>query len=1369
MTVDPSARPRSSAPGPGASVRAVSGSPGRPRSSWRPAISVTVLLALLLGGTGAVTAGAAEQLPTGGKQQPVQQRSAPDSKPSAVPLKDRSASLGAAYRASTDRAWTTTGDADGLHLLVADEKSGYAWRTAATLMEPGFDTDAWIGNACVTASGKRAVVVYGPRTFTNTPTLFSRGGFTAVVDLQTGKVRKLPIQASLAYYNPGCGSGESAVLTQSGGDDKAATRLIEVDAATATSAAPIELTGQVTSAVPVGAGVIAAADSARIVRITRDGRRTALATANSVPYNLRVDRNRGVVFLDRSGDQAAVHRVPAAAAPTGDPGTARTLATGKLMDVGLTATANGTVFITGTAKQTGPLPATVRQAAIERDAQASTDGTSAVLSTRWSDGKDSRIEPSEVGSRPVDIDLRALKTGHTLGFRVDPTASASKFVAQGGELSPALRVRGSAGAKVSTKATAQVAAAGSPTNPVEDERYCSVPRNDPRNQAMQPKPRQVEWAVDQAITGNLNSLISRPANWKNLGMPAYQPQTLFPRPTPAGGGRVPAQVMLGITAQESNLWQASRFTVPGVTGNPLIGNFYGVDIYDDTAANDWSIVWADADCGYGITQVTDHMRLAGHEKNDADKAWAYQTQRAVALDYTVNVAAGLQILVDKWNQTRNANLTINNGDIAKPENWFYAIWAYNSGFHPQSEAAKNDGAWGVGWANNPGNPEYPANRYPFMEYTYADAAHPERWPYPEKVLGFAGHPPELLESPGTTVAAYRAAWWNGDEVTGPLNRQQVKPPVNQFCNATNQCVPGQQNVPNAPEVVGSPAGPCGHKNAAGQYDLKCWYNQASTWKPDCGTTCGNELLRFDATYAEQADGTAYSPNCSLTGLPSNALVIDELASGTPSIRPGCGQPWTQAGTFQFTFASDGAGLYPSKIDTHQLGAGFGGHFYFSHTRTPAQEGGKLKVTGTWRLNTAQTNKWERILVHLPDHGAHTQQAAYKIDLGSGSFTQTRYINQKRKANNWVSLGVYKLTGVPRVQLSTETDDGTGDEDVAFDAVAFQPLPAKPKHIVAVLGDSYTSGEGAGNYLPETDTDHGTSRWNACRRSKDAWGRRIVLPGTNGPLGTKADNFDTDVELGFVACSGARTSNVWNASYDSNQQPFHEGEFNEQKQVVSGVLTSDTTLVMLTLGGNDGAGFTQAMIDCSGIGQNCNEDPNFLPTYKAKTDTMINNLRITLVDIAAKAPNARIVLMGYPELLSRTVKCAGSLYFNMPEVAALATLVNYADDQQKLMVDALRTGTQKLKTEYANPVADFVGHAGCDDPEWINKIVTGPVGDGDFHQDDPVSKANGSCTYSWLPEVCLSRASFHPKVDGTGDPGYAGVMRKRLVEIGYTGS
>lgn len=201
----------------------------------------------------------------------------------------RDALLGKGWKRSGDRAWTTTGDADGFHLMVADKKNGYTWRTAATLSEPGFDADAWIGNACVTASGQRAVVVYAPRTFTNKPELMARGGFTAVVDLGSGKVTKLNLTASLSYYSPGCGTGETAVFTQSPGEDKTSTRLIKVNASTGKLAEPVEARGQLTSAVVAKNGTLVAAAGANVVRIDGRGRKSVVARTDGVPYRLMPD------------------------------------------------------------------------------------------------------------------------------------------------------------------------------------------------------------------------------------------------------------------------------------------------------------------------------------------------------------------------------------------------------------------------------------------------------------------------------------------------------------------------------------------------------------------------------------------------------------------------------------------------------------------------------------------------------------------------------------------------------------------------------------------------------------------------------------------------------------------------------------------------------------------------------------------------------------------------------------------------------------------------------------------------------------------------------------------------------------------------
>ncbi|MFD3780321.1 hypothetical protein [Streptomyces sp. NPDC058612] len=987
-------------------------------------------------------------------------------KPFEVPAKDRAKVLGEDWKKSADIAWTTSSDAQGFHLLTAHERAGYAWSTVASLSEPGFDTDSWIGNACVTASGKRAVAVYAPRTFTNTPKLMARGAFAAVVELETGHVTKLPVQVSLSYYNPGCGTGEEAVLTQSGGEDKASTRLFKLDTVTATLSDPIETTGQVTSSVPTSDGSVVGAAGAQIVKIGVKGDKTPVVATDTVPYRLTPDSDGGLVFLDKgpakAGAQVArVKRV--AASQVRKPGAKKAgavlLAEGPPADTGLTRNAS-TVYLTGKAKPASgkKLPKTVRHLdGAPKDAKVSTRGEAVLTGTTWSDGQGALVHGADPSAgRSVEVQMTVLDSGRATAFTVAPDQRTSPRIQEGRERTPALKAPKSdslTAPKAQPKsagpapqaAAPQAAAAGGPNEVVESERVCSVPRNDPRNQAMQPKPRQVEWAVNQAIRGNLNKHVNRPANWKNLGMPAYQPQTLFPYPSDLlGGATIPAQVMLGITAQESNMWQASRVAVPGVTANPLIGNYYGIDLYDGNAANDWDVNWADADCGYGITQVTDHMRLAGREDGKGGAAWDYQKQRAVALDYTANVAAGLQILADKWHQTSSAGLKVNNGNSAKLENWTFALWAYNSGFYPD----KGDGSpWGLGWANNPANPEWDAGRSPFMEDTAgneeaADAAKPQHWPYQEKVLGFAAHPPAFLESPGKMVPAFRAAWWNGKEGGASIegsavqNRAKAKPSEDMFCTPLdNSCDPSKIGDGAANETG---SGPC-----IRDVDYKCWWHKSVQWKNDCDFSCGNDFTRFPADWAEEADGTAYPPNCTTSGLPAGARIVDDVPQGTPVMRPGCSNSsWTNQGSFTMDFGTGETSCslcyvkWPAKVDLHQLGAGFGGHFYFGHTRKADAKGERLKITGTWKLNAPLAERDARVWVHLPDHGAQTKQAKYEIKTAEGWVS--KQVSQPGTSNRWVDIGVYRFEGNPEVRLSSITADGTGDQDIAFDAVAFEP-------------------------------------------------------------------------------------------------------------------------------------------------------------------------------------------------------------------------------------------------------------------------------------------------------------------------------------------
>ncbi|MCX5210062.1 GDSL-type esterase/lipase family protein [Kitasatospora sp. NBC_00240] len=1286
--------------------------------------------------------------------------------PSEVPPAERGATLGPDWASSADRAWTTSSDAEGFHLLVADERDGYAWRTAATLSEPAFEADQWIGNACVTASGERAVVVYAPRTFTNKSDLMARGAFAAVVDLATGKVDKLPVTTTLAYFNPGCGADETAVLTQSQGDDRNATRLIRLDTVTKALSPALEVAGQITSAVPLKNGGIAAADSNRVVRYATDGSRSTLAVTDSVPYYLTPGGDGGLSFLDPAGAEGARAKVLTGAAVSrqgdGPPAKALEVAEGKRTELGLSR-GGGKVFVVGRAKElvrTLPQGIAVVQD-VPNNAEVSTAGRSVVERTVWADGNDSRPVNDEAvaSTRPAAVDLKVLGTGRDVRFTVDPAARVSELAAGGATLSPALTAPptgtvGGTGAKASGAAsrseTLVAAAAGDPNAPVEQERTCSVPRNDPRNQALQPKPRQVEWAVDQAIMGTLNQNVQRPANWKNLGMPAYSPQSLVSAQPLMGGGRVPAQILLGVTAQESNMWQASRVVTPGETGNPLIGNFYGVQLYDADPSNDWAINWADADCGYGVTQVTDHMRMAGRENGQGGTAYDYNIQRAIALDYTANIAVGLTILQGKWNETRAAGLIVNNGDASKIENWFTALWAYNSGLH----ADTHDGEpWGLGWNNNPANPLWDAGRGSFLDGSPSDAAHPQDWPYPEKVLGFAAHGFSALESPGTMVGSFRTAWWNGTTdashpyATGTAlaNRRAVKPPEDLFCAVL-------ENVCNPVRIADSSSNDTASTGPCGRVDFHCWWHQPVTWKADCSYTCGNELVRFNSTYVEEPDGTAYPPNCSLTAsangnaLPANALVIDDVPDSTPSIRPGCGHPWTNSGTFTMDFEADTSGLYPSKMDLHQLGAGFGGHFYFSHSRTLGARNGIHEISGTWTLNQPQNN-WSRVLVHLPDNGAESQQAHYEIDTGNGSFSHARYINQKRLANRWVSLGVFQLEGVPRVRLSSVTEDGTGDEDIAWDAVAFSPLPGKPKDFVVQMGDSYSSGEGAKPYEGGTDvgpyasisTQGSTGRsWNACRRSQNSLVRKTVLPGRSTSIGAMSDGYDAGLDFQNTSCSGAYT-------YSMNSTPAvwgALGQHHEMSQLRAGFLDENTTLVTLSIGGND-AKFGPTVGACGDPTVGCPTDAK----VRGDITAMVPKMTEVLDEIAARAPNAKIVVLGYPQFFNTTqANVACTVMGNSAQANINSWAVFMKDEQTRAVSESY--ASPRITFRWGND--EFAGHRICDSDPGLNDLVSAPTGPGDF-----------SCPGA---VICPSMESYHPNNPGTGR--YALALQNALQAAQY---
>ncbi|MCX4853786.1 hypothetical protein [Streptomyces canus] len=967
--------------------------------------------------------------------------------------------LGKGWKASKDRAVTAAADITGLKILVADSAQAYTWKTAAVLSEPGMPADSWIGNQCV-IDHDHAAVVYAPRSFTNKPDLMQGGAFAAIADLATGAVTKLPFTASLAYFDPSCNpdTHTASFTAFRGMNDPATTktRVVTVNITGEVLGSAVTK-GEVTSAVPVKDGAVAALGR-HLVHLDRSGKVRNLLTAGGLPYDIQPVKGGKIAFVERDGSRRARARV------WNGHGAAATVASGELGGFDLQRGGSTQVFLTGQVTET---PRTGGSGITRLHAPADTDistlgrlavdpvltpGMRSGLSRIENAGKgftgaepapqDSPVQAA--GVRAADAPVTVTSTATGTGAKISqPVTKAMETTGQD-RLSPALTT-GSApasGSGTHTQLTRSAAVTSIVSHdPTDPDRWCSVSRNDVGAQALQPTPNQVEWAVDMAVRGDLRASYLRQGGYRNqTGLSSIDPQGLFPPPTLTGGGRIPANVMLGIMAQESNLWQAESGAIPGQMGSPLaaVDGYYGHQADPGNPDAYWNINWDKSDCGYGVGQVTDGMRLAGHEKT-GETSLSPALQKAIAVDYATNIAASMKILADKWNEVHadGQKVTVNNDDPARVENWFTAVWNYNLGFNPPSQAAQNDGHWGLGWYNNPANPIYAKSwNHPFMDTdvdgTEAnhDAAHPQDWPYEEKVMGWSawsidtgysyatsGRQDWKGES-GFSSAGFQPAWW-----TSTGQRSQVSPPLSTFCNSDNNC------DPSTPPDCGT-----------AQCYTKFWYNKPnSTWKTKCDNDCGHELIKYLTLVPEPGRGTRLkngTPVCS--GAPTGSHVVASVPNGTETWGD-CGQA-TSSGSFQFTFYADTLGThYEAKADLHQIGGGYGGHFWYTHTRDEDHlggEGGLMDVDGTWTLG--ESLDLAQVWVHVPDTGAQTEDAHYVVRGALGG-PYDRYVDQSANNGKWVSLGAYKFTATPSVSLSNYTPDGTADDDIAFGAVAFQPV------------------------------------------------------------------------------------------------------------------------------------------------------------------------------------------------------------------------------------------------------------------------------------------------------------------------------------------
>jgi hypothetical protein len=948
---------------------------------------------------------------------------APAPAPTAVQSPDQA--LGSKWRSSSDVVVTGAGDADGYHLYVAREKDAFAWHTLATLTSHSVDIGPWAGSVCVTGSGRYAVAVFAPEKAVDRPQLAAAGGIAAVVDTNTGVAHTVATGVQLAYFNPSCGPADRALLTRETGDidSHPETELLTVDAAAGKVVRTRHISAQFTTPAAAPEGDYGVVGGQLVKLANTGGSYTKLGHPQGSTFGVQATADGAVDVVSVDGGRAVAQRYAK--------GRFTTTATGpknRLQLFGLRGGHN--VLVGQVTRQAGTLADLTTIPETRSVTGLSGDGHLVVEEAMSSQTAQSVAHPLTAAptgtAGSVQLKLRAVAGAAEQTSTVATTAAPTLDVDLDA-LSPMQTV------------TPKAAATSSFT--IEQPR-CAVPRNDPTVQPFQPSPNQVEWAVDNAVHGTLT--LTRPANYLKAGLPAYQPQGSngwfkLDNPEnstlPAGSRAVPAQVMLGIVAQETNMSQASWHEVPGDTGNPLVASYYG------SAAND-IIDYSQSDCGYGISQVTTGMAV------DDQAAYDTSDQQAIAVDYTANIAAGLNILIDKWNQLHHepagATDTMNDDNPNWIENWFTALWAYNSGLHTYADrnSSASGGYYGLGWLNNPANPNYPPQRDGFLRDSYADASTPSHWSYPERIMGWI-ETPQIKNGPGYSGAAYSTPSYGDHSPLAPLGDfHQI------------------QSVLNLPDVWAFCSSAFGCSQAAGgcpAVNNSCWWHGHGVSKfGDCqDSQCAKENAPHSGG-SEPAVQRTYQPAC-------DALNPDKI-SGRDTARNwnvvytlnehqqynlGCTLPENVAGgKFEIQGGSP-AGLPTTapyaQVDLHQQGSGYMGHIWFTHG---VNSSGAVKhgITGSWNpdldLNPGQT-EWYHIIAHQPSHGANWTSARYTVqprplaalqpscaidqDPSTGDFGSDR----------WVEIGTYQLG--PGAQVSLSNLGAPTTADVGYDAMAFVPV------------------------------------------------------------------------------------------------------------------------------------------------------------------------------------------------------------------------------------------------------------------------------------------------------------------------------------------
>jgi lysophospholipase L1-like esterase len=260
----------------------------------------------------------------------------------------------------------------------------------------------------------------------------------------------------------------------------------------------------------------------------------------------------------------------------------------------------------------------------------------------------------------------------------------------------------------------------------------------------------------------------------------------------------------------------------------------------------------------------------------------------------------------------------------------------------------------------------------------------------------------------------------------------------------------------------------------------------------------------------------------------------------------------------------------------------------------------------------------------------------------------------------------------------------------------------PGKRLLALGDSYSSGEGAGDYEPGTDTAA-----NSCHRSRSAWPTLV------------AEQRRLKATHPALACSGATTTDVLTG------RPSGESE-----RMLSQIdrIAGGADVITITLGGND-LGFRSILEHCIALDCVHRYHRPSGDILDGRIDALAPRLTAVYRAIQSAAPGGRLVVVDYPKLFpdsdpnDPTPNCAAANQITPAEGNYLNSKIERADiaivdaarqvgadavDVSNAFVDGELTCRGKQYVNHANPQLDVVSgsfHPNADGQERLAQVVT----------------------------------------------------------------